>query len=262
MAHQAAPDSRARILHGAARRLATHPRATVGDIAAEAGVSRATLYRYFGSRGELLQELELEPHPGTDELILAAAAVLVGRDGLRNLTMDELAATAGVSRASVYRLFPGKAALFSALVRRYSPFETVEWTLSTMRDESPEDVLPEVARAVARTMEARIGIARSLLFEVTSGTPDAIEGAVPVIRQMLESLGGYLAAQIARGRLRPMHPFLAAQALIGPVFFHLMTRPLADQVAHLKIPVEQAVTELAEAAVRGLRTEQPREARR
>ena len=251
-ARTAAADPRERILAGAARRLATQPRATLTDVAAEVGVSRATVYRYFASRDELLRALDLEPHPGTEERILAAAAELVGRDGLRNLSMDELAERAGISRASVYRQFPGKAPLFAALVTAYSPFAAVEETLARLRDRPPEEVLPAVARNAARAMAPRIGIARTLLFEVTAGEPDAVEAIEPAIRQLLGTLGRYLAAQMAAGRLRRMHPVLAAQLLIGPVFFHLMTRPIAARVAHLDIELEDAVTALAEAAVRGL----------
>jgi AcrR family transcriptional regulator len=248
-------DPRERILRGAARRLATEPRATLHDVAAEAGVSRATVYRYFTSRDELLRALDLEPHPGTEERILAAAAELVGRDGLRNLSMDELAERAGLSRASVYRTFPGKGPLFAALVRTYSPFAIVEDTLNEMRDQPPEVVLPAVARNAANAMAPRIGIARSLLFEVTAGEPDALAAFAPAIQQLLGTLGRYLAEQMAAGHLRRMHPLLAVQLFIGPVFFHLMTRPIAVQVTHLDIELEDAVTALAEAAVRGLAPE-------
>jgi AcrR family transcriptional regulator len=244
--------AREAIVQAAGRVLVADPRATLDRVAADAGVSRATLYRYFPSRGDLMQAVDLEPHPDSSDRILAAAAELVGRDGLRNLSMDELAAAADVSRASVYRLFPGKPALFSALVRAYSPFEAVEQTLARMHDQPPEEVLPEVARAAARAVEPRIGIARSLLFEVTSGDPEAVEGAAPVIRRMLEAIGGYLAGQIARGRIRPMHPLLAAQAFIGPVFFHVLTRPLAKRVAQFEMPLDEAVAALATVAVRGL----------
>jgi AcrR family transcriptional regulator len=253
---------RERILVAAGQRLASDPRAPIGDIADAAGLSRATLYRYFPSRAELLVALELEPDPDMSDRILVAAAELVGRDGLRNLSMDELASVAGVSRASVYRLFPGKPALFSALVRRFSPFEAVERTLAEMGDRPPDEVLPAVARAAALAVEPRIGIARSLLFEVTSGAPEAVEGAAPVLRRMLEALGGYLAGQVARGRLRPIHPLLAAQAFIGPVFFHVLTRPIAKRIARFEMPLEAAVTELAEAAVRGLVIDPAREAAR
>jgi len=245
-------EARDRILEAARTRFTSDIRAALGDVADDAGVSRATLYRYFPSRAELLAAVDLEPHPGTEERILAAAAELVGRDGLRNLSMDELAALAGVSRASVYRRFPGKAPLFAALLAAYSPFQVVEQILTRGVDRPPAELLPEMARAAARTMEPRIGIARSLLFEVTAGEPEAIEAAAPVIGQMLGALGGYLAAQMAAGRVRRMHPLLAAQLLIGPVLFHLMTRPIAARVAHFEVSLEDAVTALAETALEGL----------
>jgi hypothetical protein len=60
-----------------------------------------------------------------------------------------------------------------------------------------------------------------------------------------------------------MHPLVAAQFLIGPVFFHLMTRPVATRIAQLDVPLEDAVSALADAAVRGLlTTTHPEEERR
>src|SRR5262249_29739156 len=140
-------------------------------------LSRATVYRYFPSRTALLEALDLEPDPGTRQRILEAAVELIGRDGLSRLSIDELANVAGVSRASVYRLFPGKPALFEALVAEYSPFRAVHETFDRLGHEPPEVVLPAVARAVAHAVEPRIGIIRTLFFEITGGGDDVLAGA-------------------------------------------------------------------------------------
>ena len=94
---------------------------SMDELATRAGVSRATLYRLFGSQQHLLHELGLIPPPTVRSRILDTALELVGRHGLAELAMDELAAKADVSRATLYRLFPGKEAVFAALVRHFSP---------------------------------------------------------------------------------------------------------------------------------------------
>jgi TetR/AcrR family transcriptional regulator, mexCD-oprJ operon repressor len=52
----------AAILATATRVLAERPDASTGDIAAAAGVGRATLYRYFPTREALLEALEAQAH--------------------------------------------------------------------------------------------------------------------------------------------------------------------------------------------------------
>src|SRR4051812_50104288 len=57
----------ARILDAASQLLGHTPEASLGDIAAAAGVSRSTLYRRFPSRAELLAALERrEEEPGAE----------------------------------------------------------------------------------------------------------------------------------------------------------------------------------------------------
>jgi AcrR family transcriptional regulator len=241
-----------RILTAARNVLARDPRASLDEVAAAAGVSRATVYRHFASRSLLLEALDLEPESGSRERILEAAAELVGRDGLARLSMDELATTAGVSRASVYRLFPGKPALFAALTAEYSPFQAVHQALERVGDGPPEVVLPAVAQAVAHAVEPRMGIIRSLFFELTSGTDDTFEGAAPTMRRLLADIGGYLGRQMAAGRLRPMHPLLASQLFIGPVFMHLITRPVAKRLAGFDVPLDAAVDQLVTTTLEGL----------
>jgi AcrR family transcriptional regulator len=240
--------------------LATGGKPTVAQFAEAAGVSRASFYRAFESRRALLQALAVDPEPAPGERILEAALVMIGAQGLSALSMDELAARAGVSRATLYRLFPGKPALFTSVIRAYSPLEPVSRLAIAMKDEPPERLMPEIARTVYRTVygsgEPRIGLLRAVLFEVSSLSPDAEESAREAMRTIFGSVGVYVMAQMAAGRLRPMSPLLALQAFVGPIIFHVLTRRLAERVLGLDIDGEQAVTELAQGWLRSMQPDE------
>ncbi len=244
------------VLEAARSVLARDRSASLDEVARAAGVSRATVYRQFGSRQGLLQALGLEQEAGSRERVLAAALELLDRDGLGRLSMDEVAAAAGVSRASLYRLFPGKPALFREVLREYAPLEAIRAVVESMRDRPADEVVPEAARTAARTMRERVGLIRTLVFEVTSGSEDSAEAARYVLVDTLSVLAGYLVGEMEAGRLRPMHPLLALQALAGPVLLHLITRRVAEQLVGLDVDVEDAVAELANAWVRAMRPEE------
>ena len=251
-----AAQTRERILDGARGLLAKGENPTVGRVAEAAGVSKASFYRAFESRRALLEALEVEPEPGTGERILESAMEMVGASGLTALSMDELAVQSGVSRATLYRLFPGKSALFASLLRAYSPLEPVSRLVSSMQDQPPEVVMPEIARTVYQTVNGRIGLLRAVVLELSSMSPDAEEAARDLVTTVFGSVGAYVMAQMAAGQLRMMHPLLALQSLVGPVFFHLLTRPLAERVLGLDIGGEQAVVALTENWLRAMKPDE------
>jgi AcrR family transcriptional regulator len=234
---------------------------SMDELATRAGVSRATLYRLFGSQHQLLHELGLQPPPTVRSRILDTALELVGRRGLAELSMDELAATAGVSRATLYRLVPGKGALFAELVRRFSPFEPIAAVLEAAGDRPPAQVIPDIAQAMAAAMEGHIGLLLQLLFELSRsdpdrhGGPDANQDAAQAMRT-LPLVAGYLDQQMATGRLRRMDPVLAMQALAGPIVMHLLmpTSAQSRSGAGHEVPVslEGVVDELARMWLRAM----------
>jgi AcrR family transcriptional regulator len=228
------------------------PAAPIAAIARHAGVSRATFYRHFGSRRAMLEAIELEPPTSARDRVLAAGAELVSPGGLDSFTMDQLAAASGVSRATLYRLFPSKAALFTELVRRYSPFEVLIQILDEYADAPPEVMLPAMARAMALAAHPRIGLLRGMILEVASGGADALEGIQPIIPDAVAQLVAYLERQMAAGRLRRTHPVLAIQSLLGPVVFHLLTRPVAERMLGVTISVETAAEQVADIVLHGL----------
>jgi AcrR family transcriptional regulator len=249
-------ESREKILDKARGLIAVGRNATVADFAAAAGISRSSFYRAFESRQALLAALDMAPEPDATQRILDTAIRMVGAGGLAALSMDDVAAHSEVSRATLYRLFPGKGALFTALVQAYSPLEPVTEVLATMHGQPPSRVMPEVARAVFRTFyaggENRTGMLRALFFEVSSLSPDAEEAVRTVLAELVASLSTYLVGEMSRGRLRLMHPLLALQSFVGPIFFHLMTRAPAERLLGFDMSGEQAVTELAETWLRAM----------
>jgi AcrR family transcriptional regulator len=238
----------------AARELLSSDRnVSISRIARQAGVSRATFYRHFGSRKQLLKAVDVEPPMSARERILEAAAELIGQRGIQALSMEELATAAGVSRATVYRLYPSKAALFGEIVREFSPFAPLVRVVTEHGDEPPDEVIPRITHTFARIALPRLGIMRGVLLEALSMRPDAVRGVQPFMPEALAAVSGYLVRQMAAGTIRPMHPLLAVQAVLGPIAFHLLSRPIAERVVGFDMPIDEVVDQLTASIVRGLR---------
>src|SRR3954470_20280601 len=95
-------------LSSAARRLLKKQGAfSMQDLPREAGTSRASLYRQVRNRESVLRELQIEL-PDTQELILVAARKVFARAGFDAATLEDIAAEAEVSPATVYRQFQDK----------------------------------------------------------------------------------------------------------------------------------------------------------
>lgn len=247
------PTIRRQVMSAAREVLAADATAPVAVIADRAGVSRATFYRHFGSRDSLLRSVSVEPQPPAETRILTAAKDMLVRESLDQLSMEALAAAAGVSRGTLYRLVPGKAALLQRLIEAYSPFEAIRSILAEHRDDPPEVVFPLIGRAVVGVAGERLGLMRAVFHEITAGSGPAIDGMRPLFEATLGALTEYISRQIAVGRIRPMLPLLALQAFIGPIFFHLMTRPVIERIVGLPVDPEAAVDQLVAASLEGLK---------
>jgi AcrR family transcriptional regulator len=236
-----------------ARRLGADGRQpTMDELADSAGVAVRTLYRMFGSRQALLSEAGLSQELSARQRILDAALDQVGQHGLANLSMDDLAAIARVSRATVYRLFPGKSALFDALIREFSPWDPVADVIDAMPDGRPEEVMPAIAHAVGEAVRGRVGLLLRMVFELTQGNPDTAEALRHTMARGLPDLVGYLSRQMETGRLRRMHPILAFQLLAGPIVVHQLTRPLAEPLIGFSESPSELLDEIVQAWLRAM----------
>jgi AcrR family transcriptional regulator len=224
---------------------------SMDDMAAVAGVSRAALYGLFGSRAELLEALGAEVPPSVADRILATAGEVVAERGFAGLSLDEVAQRSGVSRATVYRLYPGKAALFKEVAQAYLPIDEALQMMDTMADRPPNQVMATLARNLAQAGEVPIGVMRSVLFEVASGT-HGNEEFLDQVYLDVQVIIGYLERQMAAGRFRTVDPVLAMQAFFAPVMFHAVSRPVLERYGMLNLSLDEAVQALTDGWLRAM----------
>lgn len=70
---------------------------------------------------------------GADEEILGVARALLAERGYRDLTVDEIAERAGVAKTTIYRRWPSKGALMSALIPPAGTYANADAVLRDVR---------------------------------------------------------------------------------------------------------------------------------
>jgi AcrR family transcriptional regulator len=225
---------------------------SMDEIALAAGVSRAALYALFGSRAALLAAIGADVPPSVEERILVAGGEIVAERGFGGLSLDEVAQRSSVSRATVYRLYPGKAALYREVVRAHLPADEALQMMDTMADRPPNEVMAALARSLAHAGEVRIGVLRSVLFEVSGvpggGNEEFLDEAYLNVQVIIR----YLERQMDAGRFRKIDPVLAMQAFLAPVMFHAVSRPVLEQYGLVSLSLEDAVQVLTDGWLRAM----------
>lgn len=220
------PDPRFDLIADAARGLlADGSTPTAKAVAARAGISLSTYYRLVGTHANLLHAAGHIDEPSSHDRLLEATAALLSEVGISNLLMDDVATRAGVSRGTLYRLFPGKSHLFAALAESRSPLGGLATVLKGTEEMAPSDLLPGLIQGVVPRLIENRGLLRAVLAESSVDNAPGGEAARAVIQRLYRELADYLAGQMDRGRLRRVEPLVAVQSLIGPLLMYTVVRP-------------------------------------
>ncbi len=222
---------------------------SVDAMAKAAGVSKATFYRIFPAKEAVRQALlatgvaseRLDARDGR-EALLDAAMELFATQGYAGATVDAIAQAAGMSKAGFYWHFESKEAIFAAVIAQYAPFATVERIINTGDD--PHAVLTDILTAVSAAILPRFTLFRTIMLEAFQNPAMGAAVARNILGVVLPIVGGYLTRQMAAGILRPMHPALAIQSLIGPLFIHLLTREMFASQFAVAPPMDVVITQI------------------
>lgn len=150
------------------------------------------------------------------EQILATARTLFAERGVDSVTMEEIAAAAGVGKGTLYRRYPHKGALALALLGenalRFA--EEIERRAEGGADGSLGLIAAFLERLVAFNEEN--GALLSAAGDAALGPRRGWLYTTPIYQWMRDVLEALLAHALARGEVRPLNPAVAADVLLAP----------------------------------------------
>jgi AcrR family transcriptional regulator len=163
-----------------------------------------------------------------DRAILDAAIEEYGEHGLGGLTVDAVAARAGVSKATVYRRYPSKADLVIAAAQA-----ACDDTTQTFSGDLRHDLRSVVEHLQTVMNDARIGRAARMLIADAPRDAQLQRLHREFVRQKRKRTITMLKGAVTRGELRADLDYaIAADQLVGPLFYRFLVtgEPIDDRL--------------------------------
>lgn len=151
--------------------------------------------------------------------IAAAAARVFAEKGYAAATNRDIAAAAGISPGLIYWYYDSKEDLFKAVFEQFAPLQALGASLAGAEDLPVDQVLERLASGLLAAVRQpehaailRLGLTEAIRFP----EPARHLGHL-IARHPVGGLAAYFERQIAAGRIRPVDPWLAAQAFLGSI---------------------------------------------
>ena len=237
-------------------------------LAAAVGVSRSTLVRRLGGSRQALEAAVRAAgvDPGgrvpVRRRAIDAATRLISEQGVAAMTLEAVATAAGCSVHSLFTTFGGRDGLLAAVYESYTPLFDIE-ALLDQPGHNLEQTVNGMYRAFAAGLSREPRVAPMMLADAFA-RPDGAAGRLVqrYFPRALDSLGGWLTAEVAAGRIQRLPVALLLHQLLGPFLLHLLSGPLiARHVGPEEPGLDEACAMFAAAFVRAVGTSESTEPR-
>jgi AcrR family transcriptional regulator len=198
---------------------------SLAEIAAAAGVSRSTLLRRAGGRAAVdaaLRERVRAPVSLADRVVAAAASV-IGADGVAGLTLERVAERAGCTVMSLYNLVGGRDALLVEVFRRHTVLPELAPRLRIAGGATVAGMALAAYRTLIDVGLDRSSVATALMTDALARPGSALAEHVrtaylPHARRVVEEFFDEL---VARGAVRDERRDALLALFLGPVQIYL-----------------------------------------
>ena len=173
--------------------------------------------------------------------IIAAAASLFAVNGFKGTTTREIAKTAGISEALLFKYFPTKQALYAAILAEKAPISDL---LEVVEDAAKKRDDVRVFTLIASYRIHRGSdpmLLRLLLFSALEGHELSDMFFQNQHRMFYDYLSGYIARRIREGAFKLVDPLLAARGFMGMVAHHRLLHEIFHAPTHCS-PEDAVVT--------------------
>jgi TetR/AcrR family transcriptional regulator len=151
--------------------------------------------------------------------LLDAALDLFSRKGFGGTTTKEIAAAAGVTEAIIFRHFPSKQVLYTAVLdSKAESCEHEEWLARIQMHMDRNDdagVLRTLATAVLESYRADARFERILLFAALEGHEHGLAHHRKFSQPIFELFRDYIARRQSEGAMRDYNPGVVISAIAG-----------------------------------------------
>jgi AcrR family transcriptional regulator len=175
------------------------------------------------------------------EKILDAALDVFAEHGYQQATVDEIASTARTSKGGVYFHFPGKDAIFLALLDRSAGLLLSRVGERVAAETDPIAKVDAALLALVQVFGAHRSLARLFLVESRGAGPRFHAQLADVQSRFVAFLQQQLDVAVSQGRVPPFDTEVASQAWFGALNQVVTTwalaerpRPLEDTYPHLR----------------------------
>jgi AcrR family transcriptional regulator len=140
--------------------------------------------------------------------------------------VDEIAAEAGLGKATLYLYFPSKEILLQKLVDRYRLVPDLAEMVDAIRDRPPAEGIPLLVEAIWRQIKEQKEVAHVLVREIFSNPERARLYTEQIRLPGRNLLGAYFESWIKRGKLKRCDSTALAQCLFGMLWYFLQSQEL------------------------------------
>jgi TetR/AcrR family transcriptional regulator len=178
----------------------------------------------------------------TRDAVFNAGATLFSARGFDGVSVDDIAALAGVNKAMIYYHFADKLTLYRTVVADMLSAAGARVSAIAQAEVAPSEKLDRFVENFVRLADERPWFPTLMLREIAEGAPHLDLDTLTHMRAVFLGFGRILREGEAAGVFRTIHPILAYTSIVGPLIMNAARERVAAQPGRQHLPMLVAIS--------------------